>query len=87
MDEESIHSSEDIDALRAENLQLKSDKSSLQRLLQERNKRIRELAHELRQARKERDAIVQAAEGVKHHKDLKPNELQKALNAIAKILR
>ena len=84
---ESVRMSEDVDALRAENLQLKSEKSSLQHLLQDRNERIRKLADDLGQARKERDAIVQAAEGIKHHRDLKPNELQKALNAVAKILR
>lgn len=80
-------SSDDPDALRADNLRLKSDNSSLQSLLQDQNEKIRKLADDLRQARKESDAIVQAAEGIKHHKDLKPNELQKALNAIAKILR
>ena len=86
-DEEPIHTSENVDALRAEILQLKSDKSSLESMLRDRDDRIRNLADELRQVHKEHDAIVQAAEGIKRHKDLKPNELQKALNAIAKILR
>ena len=86
-DEEPIPTSEDVDALRAEILQLKLDKSSLEGTLRDRDDRICKLADQLRQARKECDTIIQAAEGIKHHKDLKPNELQKALNAIAKILR
>ena len=86
-DAETIPMSKDQDGLRAKYSQLISDRSSLQRLVQDQNEKIRELADELRQSRKESDAIIQAAQGIKHHKDLKPSELKKALNAIAKLLR
>ena len=56
-------------------------------MLPDREEKIRKFADELRQARKECDTFVQAAEGIKRHRDLKPIDQQKALNAVAKILR
>lgn len=76
---------EDIDALRAENLKLKTENNSLQALMQDEKKKIEKLAEDLRQAHKERDNIVQVAEKMKHQRELKPKEIQKALNEISKI--
>lgn len=78
---------EDADALRAENHELRIENNSLQTLLRDQNQKVRKLADDLRQAYKERDQIVQVAEKMKHQRDLKPREIQKALNGISKVLK
>lgn len=78
---------EEADALRAENLKLETQISSLQALMRDQNKKIRELAGDLRQACKERDEIIQVAEKMKHQRELKPRQIQKALNGISKIVK
>lgn len=84
---EPIPTLEDIDALRAENLKLKTENNSLQTLMRDQNKKIEKLADDLRQAHKERDNIIQTAEKMKHQRELKPKQIQKALNEISKILK
>ena len=87
METEPIPTLEDIDALRAENLKLKTENNSLQALMLDQKKKIEKLAEDLRQAHKERDNIVQVAEKMKHQRELKPKQIQKALNDFSKILK
>ena len=84
---EPIPTLEDIDALRAENLKLKTENNSLQALMLDQNKKIKKLANDLRQAHKERDNIVQVAENMKHQRESKPKQIRKALNDISKIMK
>lgn len=78
---------EDRDALRAENLKLQTENTSLQTLLRDQHEKIRKLAHDLRQAYKERDEIVLVAEKTNYQRGMKPRQVQKALNGISKILK
>ena len=78
---------EDVDALRTENLELKVENDSLRALMGDQNKKIRKLADDLRRARRERDEISQVAQKMKHQQELKPKQIQRALNAISKTLK
>ena len=77
---------EDLDALRAENLKLKTENRSLQFLVRDQKTKVKKLADDLRQAYKERDEIVQVAAKIKHQRELKPKQIRKALNDISKIV-
>lgn len=79
-----IFTREHIEALEAEILKLRTENNSLQTLTQDQSKTIRELAEDLRQSRKGHDKIMPVAEKMKHQRNLKPAQIQKALNAIAK---
>lgn len=77
---------DDLDALRAENLKLKTEKKSLQILVLDQTMKVGKLADDLRRAHKERDEIVQVAAKMKHQRELKPKQIRKALNDISKIV-
>ena len=77
----------DAAALRLEYQKVKAENESLRTLMRDQDEKIRMLAEDLRKVRKERDEIIQVAEKKKHQRELKPKEIQKALNAIPKILK